>query len=217
MNQIVFIDAPRPTAGPRISSSEDHTGAAVPVDATELLDEIRAEMECSPEGARAAALRLVALLTPQAAAGSTDARGGLAPWQKRRVDRYLREHLDGPLRLKQLAQQASLSVSHFCHAFKESFGTTPHMHIIRLRIELAQQLMLTTLDPLSDIALACGLADQAHLSKLFRRWVGATPNAWRRQNVTDVRATREVVAQRETRTSVLGSPPDLLRPLSGDC
>jgi len=48
--------------------------------------------------------------------------------------------------------------------------------------------MLTTEDPLSQIALACGLADQAHLSKLFRRAVGETPSAWRRRNLTDAQA-----------------------------
>jgi AraC-like DNA-binding protein len=101
------------------------------------------------------------------------------------VDCYLRDHLERPLQVQQLAQQVSLSVSHFCRAFKDSFGTTPHIHIIRLRLDRAKQLMLATQDPLSEIALRCGFADQAHLSKLFRRWMGETPNAWRRRNITD--------------------------------
>jgi AraC-like DNA-binding protein len=151
--------------------------------AKELLEVIRRSIELNPEAARIAALRLVAFLTPPATAETADARGGLAPWQKHKVDRYLREHLERPLRIEKLAEQIPLSVSHFCRAFKESFGTTPHMRIIRLRLELAQRLMLTTNDPLNHIALACGLADQAHLSKLFRRWVGETPSAWRRRNL----------------------------------
>lgn len=157
----------------------------MPVEAAEILDAVRAEMERSPEAARMAALRLVMLLTPGAGPESAGTRGGLASWQKRKLDSYLRENLDRPLRIKHLAQQVSLSVRHFCRAFKESFGTTPHVHVIRLRLELAQELMSTTQDPLSDIALACGLADQAHLSKLFRRWTGETPNVWRRRNFTD--------------------------------
>jgi AraC family transcriptional regulator len=131
----------------------------------------------------AAPLRLVTHLTLPAE--PTAARGGLAPWQTRKVDRYMRECLERPLHVEEMAEQVSLSVSHFFRAFKESFGTTPHMHIIRLRLELAQRLMLTTDEPLSQIALACGLVDQAHLSTLFRRGMGETPSAWRRRNLAD--------------------------------
>ncbi|WP_457354340.1 helix-turn-helix domain-containing protein [Sphingomonas sp. UYP23] len=44
----------------------------------------------------------------------------------------------------------------------------------------AQMLMLHTDDTLSHIACACGLTDQAHLTRLFRRMVGETPLVWRR-------------------------------------
>ena len=94
------------------------------------------------------------------------------------------------MRVKDLAEQVSLSVSHFCRAFKESFGASPHLHLTRSRVERAQCLMLTTDDPLTQIALACGMADQAHLSKLFRREVGEPPNAWRRRNRTGAEAQR---------------------------
>jgi AraC family transcriptional regulator len=167
------------------SGADGNTHQGCSGEAARVLDEVRRAMERNPEGARVAALRLVTLLTPPAASEWACTRGGLAPWQKRKVDRYLRQRLEDRLRVKDLAQQASLSVSHFCRAFKVSFGTTPHTHINRLRVELAQRLMLTTEDPLSQIALACGMADQAHLSKLFRRGVGETPTAWRRRNLTE--------------------------------
>jgi AraC family transcriptional regulator len=128
------------------------------------------------------------LLTQPIEAEPTSARGGLAPWQQRKVDRYVREHLERLMRVDELAEQVSLSASHFCRAFKDSFGDTPHAYIVRLRLERAQELMLSTEDTLSQIALACGLADQAHLSKLFRREIGETPNAWRRRNLTDAQA-----------------------------
>jgi len=159
-----------------------------PPEAVEILDDVRRAMEQNPENAHSAALRLVTILTPPAETASGGARGGLAPWQKRKVDRYLRDHLTRTLHVEEIANQVSLSVSYFCRAFKDSFGTTPHTHLIRLRLELAQRLMLTTEDPLSHIALACGMADQAHLSKLFRRNVGESPCAWRRRNLTDSEA-----------------------------
>jgi AraC family transcriptional regulator len=192
MHHISPAEAP-PSVPRRPSACPDggkHVGFTA--EAARILDDVRRAMERSPEDARAAALRLVTLLTLPAEAELAGARGGLAPWQKRKVDRYLREHLEHPMRVDELAEQVPLSVSYFHRAFKEAFGRTPHAHIIRLRLELAQKLMLTTEMPLSEIALACGLADQAHLSKLFRRWLEGTPSAWRRQNLT--------YAQAETRS-----------------
>ena len=174
--------------------------------AEDLLDDVRRAMERNPDATRAAVSRFVTFLRPPAAVEPASARGGLAPWQKRKVDRYLRENLDRTVRLNAVAEQVALSVSYFSRAFKESFGTTPHMHILRLRLELAQKLMLTTEEPLSQIAFACGLADQAHLSKLFRRLVGETPNAWRRRHLTDAQA--EARSRRSTRGQ-------FIRPASG--
>jgi AraC family transcriptional regulator len=56
--------------------------------------------------------------------------------------------------------------------------------VIRRRVERAQGLMLATDASLSDIALDCGLADQSHLTRLFRRIVGESPRAWRRARIS---------------------------------
>lgn len=107
-------------------------------------------------------------------------KGGLAPWQLRRVMTYIQEHLSGPIFVEALAGLTRLSGGHFCRAFKASVGETPHNFLVRQRIRHAQTLMLNTHDTLSDIACACGLTDQAHLTRLFRKFVGETPLAWRR-------------------------------------
>jgi len=171
------------------SSSEEEIGlTGFHAEVAGILEDVRRSMERNPEGARAAAERLVTLLARSAEAGFAVARGGLAPWQKRKIDRYLREHLEEPVYTDEIAAQVSLSVSHFCRVFKESFGTSPHMYIVRLRLAKAQQMMLATDEPLSQIALACGLADQSHLTKLFRSELGETPGAWRRRNLSDAEA-----------------------------
>ena len=167
---------------PAIRDREDFTAAL------SMLDEVRRALERNLlDGARTAALRLSSSLAQPDQAEKMCARGGLAPWQRRKIDRYLREHLEHPVQVDELAQQIPLSVSHFCRAFKETFGDTPHAYLIRLRLELAQETMLATDEPLSQIALASGFADQAHLSKQFRRVVGETPSAWRRRNLTEAR------------------------------
>jgi transcriptional regulator GlxA family with amidase domain len=107
-------------------------------------------------------------------------RGGLAPWQIRRVTAHIESHLDGAITTQDLASIAKVSTYHFTRAFRESLSETPHQYVMRRRIERAQGLMLTTGIALGRIAIDCGFADQAHFSKMFRRLAGESPGAWRR-------------------------------------
>ena len=107
--------------------------------------------------------------------------GGLAPWQMRKIRRHIEDGLDDKLPIEAIANLIPLSTPHFSRAFKQSFGETPHAYIVRARVERAKTLMSTTSESLSQIALACGLADQSHLCRLFRKFTGATPAAWRRE------------------------------------
>jgi AraC family transcriptional regulator len=107
-------------------------------------------------------------------------RGGLAPRQKRRLIEHIEANLDKPLTCEKLAEWVGLSTSYFSRAFKSSFGRSPHTYLIARRLEHAQGLLLATDEPISQIALACGLADQCHLCRLFRKLTGESPAAWRR-------------------------------------
>jgi AraC family transcriptional regulator len=82
--------------------------------------------------------------------------------------------------IRELAQILGLSASHFCRAFKCTFGVAPRDYVLRRRIEVAQGLMLTTAEPLSSIAVTCGMCDQQHFTRSFHRIVGETPYRWRR-------------------------------------
>jgi transcriptional regulator GlxA family with amidase domain len=111
-------------------------------------------------------------------------KGGLAPWQIRKVASHIEANLDKPIKSGDLAALLDLTPCHFSRAFRNSFGNSPLEHVIRRRMERAQGLMLSTGAPLSQIALECGLADQAHFSRLFRRTVGESPKVWRRARVS---------------------------------
>jgi AraC family transcriptional regulator len=115
---------------------------------------------------------------------NTPVRGGLAPWQIRKLTTYVETNLDRTITTRCLADIARLSSFHFCRAFRDSFGDSPHGYVIRRRMERAQGLMLTTSASLGQIAADCGLADQAHFNKLFRKFAGISPGAWRRARVT---------------------------------
>ncbi len=81
---------------------------------------------------------------------------------------------------RNLAEMVDLSESHFSHAFKASTGMAPHQWQINERIKKVQGLLLRADMSLTDVAVAAGFFDQAHLTRVFRRIVGETPAAWRR-------------------------------------
>jgi AraC-like DNA-binding protein len=109
-------------------------------------------------------------------------KGGLAPWQRRRVVELFQEHLDGEMKLETLAEECRLSVSHFARSFRRSFGTSAHRYLILQRVEIAKGLLSETNSSLVEIAAQTGFSDQAALTRTFANVVGATPAKWRREN-----------------------------------
>ena len=109
------------------------------------------------------------------------AQGGLAPWQAKCVAAFVEAHLGEDCQVGDLAKVAQLSTSHFARAFKKSFGETPREYITRRRIHHAQAIMVSSQEPLAKIALDCGMADQSHFCRAFRRVVGVSPALWRRR------------------------------------
>ncbi|OEO30702.1 hypothetical protein VW23_019735 [Devosia insulae DS-56] len=109
--------------------------------------------------------------------------GGLCDWQLKRVRRHIEQNIGGPILVNELATVAKLSQSHFSRSFGISTGLSPHAFIVRARIDRARTLMRETSSSLAEVAFQCGLADQSHLSRVFRRVVGKSPSTWRRDAI----------------------------------
>ena len=105
--------------------------------------------------------------------------GTLSPALTLRISKYIEAHLDQSCRTSDLARVAGLSKSHFSRAFRARFGLRVQLYVTRRRVAMAQALMRTNA-PLSQIALSCGMSDQSHFCKQFRRVVGQSPSVWRR-------------------------------------
>ena len=116
--------------------------------------------------------------------------GGLPEWQAHRLSEYINTNLATRIQVKDLATLSGLSLGHLCRAFRTTFGVPPHTYINHRRIELSQTLLLTTSEAISEIALRCGMCDQSHFTRAFRRIVGETPHGWRRdrQGILNVAA-----------------------------
>jgi AraC family transcriptional regulator len=152
-----------------------------------LLATAAVALDTDLRAARSCIQRAAALLGMNLGAGGDRAtehlylQGGLAPWQARRIRSYIEEKLDSSIRATDLAGVVQLSTSHFFRAFRKTFGEPPIAYIMERRIRRAQELMLASRVPLSQVALECGMCDQAHLCRCFRRIVGISPGVWRRQ------------------------------------
>ena len=106
--------------------------------------------------------------------------GGLATWQVKRTVAYIEANLGSKLSVGDIADLAALGKCHFSRAFKQSLGSSPMAYVGLRRVERAKLMMTTTSERLSDIALACGFADQSHFNRYFRQVVGMSPGLWRR-------------------------------------
>jgi AraC family transcriptional regulator len=106
--------------------------------------------------------------------------GGLSEWQLNRLIDYIETHLAEKITAIDLADLIKMSTGQLFRAFKISVGMTPFRYIARRRVESACTMMRTTREPLSQVAIACGMCDQAYLCKMFHRLIGMSPSRWRR-------------------------------------
>lgn len=111
------------------------------------------------------------------------ARGGLAPWQLRRVVEHLEANLAEDVRLASLAELVQLSTSYFTTAFRITMGEPPHRWLIVRRVERAKGLLADPGLSITDVALAVGFGSSAHFATVFRKQVGVTPTDYRRERL----------------------------------
>lgn len=108
-----------------------------------------------------------------------EGNGGLSSYKLRRTIAYIKAHLAHELSLATLAAVAETSPAHFARLFKHATGLTPHQYVISCRMEETKRLLAETDEPLIDIGLQVGCADQSHFTALFHKHVGLTPKAYR--------------------------------------
>ncbi len=94
---------------------------------------------------------------------------------------FIAANYGAPIQIRDIAREAGLSSSHFGRLFKKVIGESPHQFLMRYRVERAAEKLVKTNDPVIDIALACGFSDQPHLIRIFKKFQGVTPKAWRRE------------------------------------
>lgn len=109
------------------------------------------------------------------------AMGGLSPHALRRAIERLRSGTDADVSLAALASDAGLSRFHFCRAFKESTGLSPHAWLRQQRLERAMNMLRDTEASIELVAAELGYASQTAFTAAFKKLTGNTPTDWRKR------------------------------------
>jgi AraC-like DNA-binding protein len=127
------------------------------------------------EALRAQALTWsVARALCRAARRSAAAQRPVAEPALRRAREFLSAHCTRVVRAEELEALTGLSRFELCTQFKRCFGTTPYRYLMMRRLD-AVRARLQRGERLSALALDCGFADQAHMTRMFKAAVGLTP------------------------------------------
>jgi AraC-like DNA-binding protein len=86
-----------------------------------------------------------------------------------------------PLTVSTIAKAIHVSPSHLAHRFRSETGMTVKEYVTRVRVEMAQRLLLETNAKLESIADAVGFCDAPHLSRVFVQYTRQRPGEYRRQ------------------------------------
>jgi AraC family transcriptional regulator len=107
--------------------------------------------------------------------------GGLSPKVLQLAIERLRSDSDADVSLAALAADANLSRFHFCRAFKESTGLSPHAWLRQHRLEQAMNMLRDTDEQVVSIAAALGYSSQTAFAAAFRKLTNETPSDWRKR------------------------------------
>lgn len=96
-----------------------------------------------------------------------------------RVVEYMEQNLSQDLSLEDLSRVAGLSRFHFLRAFRRATHETPYRHLLRRRVERAQELLRSGDLSIAEIALQVGFKNSTRFTVAFRRMTNCTPSAFR--------------------------------------
>ena len=148
-----------------------------PIRREKLIDTVERALQIGEERSRATLLARMMDRKLLEAAGELNA---VAEPVKEAL-RYVEEHLDQGLGLRDAAQHVHLNPSYFSVLFKEQMGMTFIEYVTRLRIQKAKELLLQTKLPVGEIAERVGYQTTKYFNKVFKEYEGYSPGSYRNE------------------------------------
>lgn len=94
--------------------------------------------------------------------------------------RYVEHNLHKKISQSELAEKCGISSSQFSRVFKQVHGTTFQEYVLRRRIGQAIRLLQNPSASVTDVCYTVGFNDQSHFTRIFRRYLGASPSIFRK-------------------------------------
>ena len=94
---------------------------------------------------------------------------------------FIKANLHRKISLTDLAREVNLSAAHVSRLFSIETGIPPSEYLIRLRMEKARHLLLTSLLSVKEIMAMTGYGNRGHFLQHFKRYFGLTPSEYRRR------------------------------------
>jgi AraC family transcriptional regulator len=161
-----------------LAADADHASRGMRPDAVSVGWRIASELsrpdDVTPIALEGLALELLAIAS----------RSGAAPephsaWLTRATE-LVDEQYARPLALSALAAEVGIHPVHLARGFRARHGRSVGGYLREVRVRRAAERLAASNEPIADIALAVGFADQSHMNRWFVRLIGTTPGAYRR-------------------------------------
>lgn len=92
---------------------------------------------------------------------------------------YISENYSSNIKINELADYIGVNRSYLASSFKKATGYSPKEYLLCLRMEKAKTLLEKTDMPINSIANSVGYTDQLAFSRMFKRYSGVSPRAYR--------------------------------------
>ena len=96
-----------------------------------------------------------------------------------RAVEYIGENYNKEITVEKLASLLDLNAEYFCRIFKKATGVTSVEYINHVRIFKAEKLLTTTNESVLDISLDVGFSSVSYFNRVFKRYRGINPSAYR--------------------------------------
>jgi len=145
--------------------------------ATRALAEFAANDSASSLGLESAILDWIAAMARRPIGA---ARGHGAPDWLQRVEQRLADEWREAPSIGELAAEANVHPVHLANVFRRHFGASVSEYLRRRRVDWAATALASTDTALAEIAHCAGFFDQSHFTRVFLRYTGHRPGAYRR-------------------------------------